>query len=113
MSRVRKFGRKRDVRRALMRSLMEALVINERIVTTESRAKAVRPLIEKAVTRARGATIADRRLLLSRFSNNTRTVAKLCDGIAPRYTDRAGGYTRILALPSMRGRQLSVIEFVS
>lgn len=111
---TKKFGRKRDVRRALMRSLMEALIVNERIVTTETRARAMRPRIEKVVTCARKKTLAHRRILLSRFSNNTKTVKKLCEHIAPRYIDRSGGYTRIIKIPPQHGsgRNQAVIEFV-
>lgn len=109
----RKFGRERDERRALMRSLAEALIDHEKITTTEARAKELRPYIEKLVTVGRRGTLAARRTVISRLGTERRA-KKLVDTIAPRYVQRGGGYTRITKLhPRVSdGSPMAVIEFV-
>lgn len=109
----RKFGRETGQRAALMRSLAEALIKNNKIKTTEAKAKELRPLVEKMVTRAKIKTLASRRLLLSRLRSEVR-VKDLMETIAPRYLKRAGGYTRITKLaPRLSdGSKMAVIEFV-
>ena len=113
-NRGRKFGRKRDQRKQLLRSLLRSVILHERIHTTEARAKSIRPYIEKLVTRAKKDTLANRRLLLSRFSNDRKVTKKLLADIGPRYADRAGGYTRITKVEPKAGsgRRTAVIEFV-
>jgi len=109
----RKFGRKRDQRNALMQHLAVALVRHERIETTEARAKELRPFIERWVTRGREAKDLDRfRLMISNLGE--KTAAKLRDEIAPRYTDRTGGYTRIVKRSPRKGdaAKRAIIEFV-
>ena len=108
------FGRKRDQRRALMCSLAEALIIHEKIETTEAKAKALRPLIEKMVTRSRDTSLSSQRHLLKHLRNNERLVKKLLTTIGPRYKERNGGYTRIVKLPNTYavGRKCAIIEFV-
>ena len=93
---IRKFGRKRKVRRGLMRSLAHNLILEEKIITTEAKAKSLRPYIEKLVTHARKDTVANRRLVSSRLGNDKVATKRLFDIIAPRYKDRSGGYTRIV-----------------
>ncbi len=93
---IRKFGRERKVRRGLMRSLAHNLILNEKIITTEAKAKSLRPYVEKLVTNAREDTVANRRLVSSRLGNDKEATKKLFDDIAPRYKDRNGGYTRIV-----------------
>ena len=109
----RKFGRERNERRAFLRSLAVNLIAHGKIKTTVARAKELRPLIEKLVTRARGGLLADRRLLLSRLGR-PEAMKKLMTEIAPRYQTRAGGYTRITKLPPRLadGSPQALIEFV-
>lgn len=90
----RKFGMERKGRRALLKSLINALVRDEKIVTTEAKAKEIRPLVEKMITKAKTGNLAARRILISRLGSNT-SAKKLVGTIAPRYKERAGGYTRI------------------
>lgn len=110
----RKFGRTKNQRAALLRSLAVALITKERIRTTEARAKELRPFIEKLVTKGRADTVASRRLLLSRLGGGEKATKKLVEEIAVRYKDRNGGYTRIVKLaPRVSdGSKMAVIEFV-
>lgn len=82
--------------------------------TTETRAKAIRPVVERMVSLAKRQTLASRRVLLSRL-HDKRVVGKLMEEVAPRYESRAGGYLRIRKLAKWRkrdGSRLAVIEFV-
>jgi len=107
--------RKKASRVALIRQLAESLILHEKIVTTEAKAKALRPIIEKLVTRARGKEkLAVRRTLLSKLPKQ-KAVKKLQEDIAPRYKERKGGYTRIIKLGALRqgdGAKMAQIEFV-
>ena len=110
---VSSFGLKAGPKKALMRGLVYSLVEHERIKTTLPRAKALRPLAEKAVTMGKKGTLAARRLLLARYPNK-KTAAKIMDSLSPRFKDRPGGYTRIIKLGNRKGDQApkALIEFV-
>ena len=112
--RKRKFGRTRDQRKQLMRSLARSVILHERVQTTEARAKSIRPYVEKIVTKAADNTLATRRLLLSRFNNDKAVVDKLLHTLGPKYKEQKGGYTRITKVESRQGsgRTVAVIEFV-
>ena len=115
--RGRIFGRKRDQRKAFLKSLVSALVIRGRIQTTEARAKEIRPLVEKLITKAKSATNSKASLALRRqiIDVTSPRVAKiLIDKIAPKYMDRIGGYTRILKMGVRKSdaARLALIEFV-
>ncbi len=111
---VRKFGRPSNQRRALLKSLALSLVTKERITTTEAKAKELRPYVEKMVTQAKTGTLYARRLLIAKLMNQTKEVKKMMETIAPRYTSRNGGYTRIIKLPARKsdGAAMAIIEFV-
>ncbi len=113
-SNVRKFGRTRSQRHALLKGLTLSLIAHGRIETTEAKAKELRPMIEKLVTKANVGTLASRRLVLSRLYNLTSETSKLVDTIAPKYKGQAGGYTRITKLPRRAGdaSKMAVIEFI-
>lgn len=113
-SNVRKFGRTKNQREALLKGLMLSLIAHGRIETTEAKAKELRPSIEKLITKANVGTLASRRLVIARLYNLNSEAAKLIDTIAPKYKDRAGGYTRITKLPRRAGdaSKMAVIEFV-
>jgi large subunit ribosomal protein L17 len=110
---VRKFGRTKDQRNALMRSLASSLILKEKIATTEAKAKELRPMVEKLITKAKKPTLATRRLLTATLGGEKQT-KKLIEIISPKYADRNGGYTRILKLPNRRsdGSKRAYIEFV-
>lgn len=97
-----------------MRSLARSLVLEERISTTEAKAKALRPVVERLVTYGKRGTLASRRLAKARLGDD-EAVKKLFDTIAPRYAERAGGYTRVVKR-ARRGandaRELAYIAFV-
>lgn len=112
----RKFGLQKGEREAMVHSLVVALITHGKITTTLARAKTLRPTVEKMVTMARDATMADVRRIRSRLNNNSKVTNKLVKEIAPAYIARKGGYTRITKLGSRSGRgdasPLAMIEFV-
>ena len=110
----RKFGRERNQRRALLRSLALSLIVRKKIKTTEAKAKELRPYIEKIVTQARTNTLNSRRIILSRLFNRDKEIKKLFDEIAPKYKDHKGGYTRIIKLLPRKSdsAKMAIIEFV-
>lgn len=110
---VSSFGLKSGPKKALLRGLVRALVEHERVKTTLPRAKAVRPLMEKAVTLARKGSLHSRRLLLAKYPNK-KTVSKLMGKLSERFKERPGGYTRIIKLGMRPGDQATkaLIEFV-
>ena len=113
-TRTMRFNRPSNQHRALLRSLARSLVLEERISTTEMKAKALRPFIERLVTYAKKNTLASRRLA-SRRLDDAPAVKKLFDSIGPRYADRAGGYTRVVKRTkrgSNDARKLAYIAFV-
>lgn len=97
-----KLSRQRNKRNALMRSLAESLIDQESIVTTDAKARTLRPYVEKLVTKAKGNTQARRRLVRSRLNTDEAT-DKLFDVIAPRFHQRPGGYTRLSRAGLRRG----------
>ena len=112
-NRIKKFGRKKNQRGALMRSLAQALLKEGRIKTTEAKAKALRPFVERLITHARTGTPASRRIVKARLGNDMN-IRKLYKDIAPKYASRAGGYTRVVKM-GMRlsdGAKMAIIEFV-
>jgi large subunit ribosomal protein L17 len=112
-SKVKKFGREKNVRNALMRSLTRNLIRDSKIKVTLTKAKALRPVIEKLVTKAKNDNLATRRVVVSRIHSESET-KKLFETIAPKYKTRNGGYTRIIKLPNrdLDGSPMALIEFV-
>lgn len=109
----RKFGRNPSQRKAMLRQQAISLILNERITTTEAKAKELRSVVEKLVTIAREDSAHHRNLVMSRLDHQ-RSVARLFDVVAPRYEDVPGGYTRISKLGVRRGdaAPIVLIEFV-
>ena len=108
----RKFGREKNQRKALMRSLAEGLVVRGKITTTEARAKELRPFIEKLITEGRKNTLVSKKNLIARLGTHTR--AKKFSEIAQKYVDRNGGYSRITKLGARKsdGSNMAVIELL-
>ena len=109
----RKFGREKNQRNALIKSLAVSLIKNEKIKTTEAKAKELRPFIEKLITNCKTEKPASLRLVVAKLGNSDQAV-KLFSSIAPKYKERMGGYTRIFKLPrrSLDAAKMAVIEFV-
>jgi large subunit ribosomal protein L17 len=98
----RRFGGDSKHQRLLMANLVASLVAAEAIVTTEAKAKAVRPIAEKMITKAKKGGLHNHRQVVS-FLGDKEMTAKLFEDIGPRYADRPGGYTRILKLGPRQG----------
>jgi len=109
----RQFGRDSSHRKALLRMLVTALLKNEKIETTSAKAKEIRPLAEQMITLAKRGDLHARRQALS-FIHDESVVASLFTQIAPRFTSRNGGYTRITLTRTRPGdaAPMAVIELV-
>ena len=99
----RKLGRTNKHRRSMLANLTKNVIMNERIETTETRAKEVRKFVDKMITYGKNGSLVARRNALAFLHNNTTAVKKVFDELAPRYANRNGGYTRILKLTERRG----------
>ncbi|UJF16247.1 50S ribosomal protein L17 [Jeotgalibaca sp. MA1X17-3] len=123
----RKLGRTSSQRKAMLRDLTTDLLINERIVTTEARAKEIRRTTEKMITLGKRGDLAARRMAAQFVRNEVADVReegediviesalqKLFNGLADRYADRQGGYTRIMKTEPRRGDSapMVIIELV-
>ncbi len=101
-------------RKALLMNLSKEVIHHERIQTTVAKAKAVRPELEKLITLGKRGDLHARRLALSALGQDKFTVYKLFEEVAPRYTERPGGYTRILKLGPRHSdaTEMALIELV-
>lgn len=99
----RKLGRTNKHRRSMLATLTKQLIENEKIVTTETRAKEVRKCFDKMVTYGKKGTLVSRRLALAFLHNDEACVNKVFNELAPRYKDRNGGYTRIIKMTERKG----------
>jgi large subunit ribosomal protein L17 len=97
-----KLGRNTSHRRALLRNLTTSVILEDRVETTVTKAKAVRPLVEKMITLGKNGDLASRRQALS-FLMTDQSVVRLFDTVAPRYADRQGGYLRIVRTGFRKG----------
>ena len=109
----KRLGRNTSHRKAMMRNMVTSFFDHEKITTTDARAKELRKMAEKLITIALRGDLHSRRLVMQ-LVRDKKIVAKLFDTIAPRYTERPGGYTRIIKLGHRSGdnASLSVIELV-
>ncbi len=97
-----KLGRSMAQRRALLRALTTALLAQEKIETTEAKAKAIRSITDRMITLGKQGDLAAKRQALAYLTDES-VVKKLFDTIAPRYKDRQGGYTRTYKIGPRRG----------
>ena len=97
-----KLGRNTSHRRALLRNLVTSVLVEDRVETTITKAKAVRPHVEKMITLGKKGDLASRRQALS-FLMTGKAVDRLFDTVAPRYKDRQGGYLRIVRTGFQQG----------
>jgi len=98
----RKLNRTSSHRKAMKRNLVSSLIINERVVTTQAKAKECRSMAEKVITMAKNDD-QHSRMKARKVLNNKEAVNKLFEEIGPRFAERPGGYTRILKLAPRRG----------
>ena len=108
----RTLSRKAGPRKALQKSLLRSLVLEEKITTTQAKAKDISPLMEKLITRAKKGEVVVRRELTALLGKDG--AKKLMDEVAPRYQKRNGGYTRIIKRMPRKSdsAKLAHIEFV-
>ncbi|MXX64440.1 MAG: 50S ribosomal protein L17 [Acidimicrobiia bacterium] len=109
----KRLGGSASHQKAILSNLTEALIWDEQITTTLTKAKVLRPYAEKIITKARRGDLHSRRLVLRHLSD-LEVITKLFDEIAPRYKERPGGYTRIVKLGPRRGdnAEMAMIELV-
>jgi len=110
----RKLGRTNKHRRSMLANLTRDLIMNERIETTETRAKEVRKFVDKMITYGKNGSLVARRQALAFLQNDNVAVKKVFDELAEKYATRNGGYTRILKLDERRGDNalMVIIELV-
>ncbi len=109
----RKLQRTSAHRLALLRNMSAALIKHEQITTTTSKARELRPYVEKLITLAKHGGLSNRRLAHARLLDDTQ-LGKLFDELAPRYASRAGGYTRIVkaGFRASDAAPIAIIELV-
>ncbi len=108
-----KLQRNPSARRALLRGLTTNVILRDRVVTTVTKAKAVKPVVEKMITLAKRDTLHSRRQAAA-FLNTPGAVKKLFDTLGPRFAQRNGGYTRVVRLGPRKGdgAELALIELL-
>ena len=104
-----KLSRDSAHRRSLLQNLSKQLIEHERIKTSQAKAKAVRPEVERMITLAKRGDLHARRRLLQKLGQDKFTVHKLVEEIAPRYEERPGGYTRITKLGPRRSDSTEMV----
>ncbi len=106
----RKLGRDNKHRRSMLANLTKDVINNEKIITTETRAKEVRKFVDKMISYGKDGSLVARRKALAFLHNDKQTVKKVFDELAPRYANRNGGYTRILKLDERKGDDALMVQ---
>ena len=106
-------SRKVGPRTALLKNLAESVILYEKVTTTQAKAKVIRPIVERLITKAKSNDLASRRYLIQRLPTNN-SVKKLLEVLGPKYKNRPGGYTRITKVPARSGdgAKRAIIELV-
>lgn len=102
-------GRKKGPREAMLKSLAQNIILYEKVKTTEAKAKAVRPMVEKMITTAKVGDLTARRRLMKDLRAEG-AVKKALEVLGPRYKERAGGYTRIVKIGPRQGDGAPVVQ---
>lgn len=107
-----KITKTKDQRKAIYRSMVSSLILKEKIITTDTRAKKIKPFLEKCISKAKENSLANRRLLLQYFT--PKVVNKLFKELSPRYKERKGGYSRIIKTDSRKNdsAKMAIIELI-
>ncbi len=106
---VKTLGRKKASREAMLKNLAQSIILYEKVKTTEAKAKAVRPMVERMITTAKAGDLTARRRLLKNLSTEG-AVKKAIEVLGPRYKERAGGYTRIIKVGTRQGDGAPVVQ---
>ena len=106
----RKLGRTNKHRRSMLANLTRDVINNEKIQTTETRAKEVRKFVDKLITYGKDGSLVARRKALAFLHNDTETVKKVLDDLAKRYENSNGGYTRIIKLDERKGDDALIVS---
>lgn len=101
--------RKAGPRKALLRGLAVSLILYEKIKTTKAKAKVLRPIVEKLITRGKNNTLTGRRYLL-KYLYQEAAVKKVLEELGPRYKERKGGYVRILNIGRRQGDGAEIVQ---
>ena len=109
---TKQLGREKNARNALLKTLAVSLIRDLKIKTTETKAKVLKPIVEKLVTKAKAGDMAGKRFIEAKVG--PVSAKKMVDSIAPKYKDIKGGYTRVLKLGVRKsdGAKMAIIEFV-
>ena len=112
LNKGRKLSRKKGPRKMLLKVLVNNFFMHEKIKTTEAKAKELRSIAEKMITKAKNVNLANRRILAQNLI--PEMTKKIIDQIAPRYAGRQGGYTRIIKLGPRNsdGAKMVIIELL-
>lgn len=105
-----KLGRRSTHRMAMLHNLAGSILLYENVRTTQAKAKAVKSVVERLITKAKSGSLHDRRQVLSTLHNNELVTRKLFDVLGPRFSDRNGGYTRILKLDNRPGDNAPMVQ---
>jgi large subunit ribosomal protein L17 len=108
-----KLGRNPSHRRALLRNLVTSIILMDRVETTITKCKATQPLVEKMITLGKRGTVHARRQALA-YMMTPESVDRLFATVAPRYSDRTGGYTRVTRIGARKGdaAEMAIIELL-
>ena len=106
----RKLGRKTGPRKALFKNMIVAVLRYEQIKTTEARAKEIRGQVERVITLAKDGSLAARRQIIAELPDEPLVIDKLMNEIAPKYSDRASGYTRIIKIGPRNGDAAPMVQ---
>lgn len=106
----KKLSRSRPAREALFSSLSRSLILNGKIVTTRAKAKAVTPLVEKIVSRAKKGDLSGRRRVLGDLDNKKDALTYLYQNIVPAFANRTSGFTKFISLPARKGDNARMVR---
>jgi large subunit ribosomal protein L17 len=106
----RKLSRKHGPRMALYANLIVSVFRYERVKTTEAKAKEIRPQVERMITLAKRGDLAARRTVIAELPNEPLVIRKLFEEIAPKYTDRTSGYTRLVHVGLRAGDAAPIVQ---
>ncbi len=110
MALYRKLNRETRIRRSILSGLTKDVIISGHVETTEERAKEVRKFVDKMITYAKKGDLQSRRKVLAFLNNDKDLTKKLFNEIAPNYSNRNGGYTRIIKLNNRRGDDALIVK---